>query len=74
VPDEKDIVWVGTALGDLRDFPHDARQDAGFQLEQVQFGFDPDDWGPVNTVGTGSRSQGEDQRRHFSRVLCDEVR
>ncbi len=46
---------MGTALDDLRDFPKSARQDAGFQLEQVQLGFDPDDWKPMPDVGMGTR-------------------
>lgn len=46
---------MGTSLEDLRDFPRNARQDAGFQLEQVQFGLDPDDWKPVAEVGPGTR-------------------
>ena len=33
---------MGTSLDDLREFPKDARQDTGFQLEQVQLGRDPD--------------------------------
>lgn len=52
---EKAIVWIGTALDDLRSFPSDARHDAGFQLEQVQLGFDPDDWKPMDSVGAGCR-------------------
>lgn len=55
VPDEKEIVWMGTSLEDLRDFPADARQDAGYQLEQVQFGLDPDDWKPMPAVGKSAR-------------------
>lgn len=55
VPDEKEIVWMGTSLDDLRDFPKDARQDAGYQLEQVQLGLDPDDWKPMPDVGSGTR-------------------
>lgn len=55
VPGEKEIVWVGSSLDDLRDFPRDARQDAGFQLEQVQFGLDLDDWKPMPSVGAGTR-------------------
>lgn len=46
---------MGTALEDLRDFPQNARQDAGYQLEQVQFGLDPDDWKPMPDVGAGTR-------------------
>lgn len=55
MPHEKEVVWVGTSLDDLRDFPTDARHDAGFQLEQVQLGLDPDDWKPMPTVGSGCR-------------------
>lgn len=46
---------MGSALDDLRDFPPSARQDCGFQLEQVQFGCDPDDWRPMPEVGPGTR-------------------
>lgn len=46
---------MGTSLDDLRDFPTDARQDAGFQLEQVQLGLEPDNWKPMSDVGAGCR-------------------
>jgi phage-related protein len=55
VLDEKEIVWMGTSLDDLRNFPQEARHDAGFQLEQVQLGLEPDDWKPMPAVGAGSR-------------------
>lgn len=55
MPGEKKVVWIGTALDDLRDFPKDARHDAGFQLEQVQLGLEPDDWKPMPAVGAGCR-------------------
>ena len=55
VPDEKKVVWIGTSLDDLRDFPEDARHDAGFQLEQVQLGLEPDDWKPMPAIGAGCR-------------------
>lgn len=47
----KPIRFHGGALADLRSFPDSARQDAGFQLDQVQLGHDPDDWRPMKTVG-----------------------
>ena len=50
---EKPLAWVGSALDDLRRFPEDARQRAGFQLDRVQRGFMPDDWKAVASVGTG---------------------
>jgi phage-related protein len=39
----------------LREFPLSARRDAGYQLDQVQRGGDPDDWKPMNTIGQGVR-------------------
>ena len=51
----KPIEFRGSALTDLRKFPAAARREAGFQLYQVQEGYDPDDWKPMNTVGPGVR-------------------
>lgn len=33
MPRHKDVVFVGSALRDLRAFPEDARRAAGFQLD-----------------------------------------
>ncbi len=51
----KSIVFRGGALDDLRGFPEAARREAGFQLDQVQQGRDPDDWKPMSAVGQGVR-------------------
>ena len=53
--DEKQILWVGSAYGDLLAFPKDARKEAGFQLGKVQAGLDPADWKPFDEVGAGTR-------------------
>lgn len=53
--DLKPIVFRGNALDDLRDFPEPVRQEAGYQLDKVQRGFEPTDWKPMNTVGRGVR-------------------
>jgi phage-related protein len=37
----------------LRAFPNDARQDAGYQLDKVQRGLQPDDFKPMPTIGKG---------------------
>jgi phage-related protein len=37
----------------LRDFPEDARQDAGYQLDKVQRGKQADDFKPMPSVGKG---------------------
>lgn len=49
----KPIEFRGSALDDLRDFPASAKREAGYQLDQVQHGGEPDDWKPMPTVGQG---------------------
>lgn len=51
----KDVEFRGTALADLRRFPTPARREAGYQIDRVQHGEDPDDWKPMNTIGPGVR-------------------
>jgi phage-related protein len=51
--DSKPVEFRGSALDDLRAFPQVARREAGYQLDQVQRGREPDDWKPMNTVGRG---------------------
>ncbi len=41
------IVFLGSSLADLKAFPVAARRRAGFQLDLVQAGHDPDDWKPM---------------------------
>jgi phage-related protein len=53
--DSKPVEFRGSALDDLRAFPEAARCEAGYQLDQVQHGRDPDDWKPMNTIGRGVR-------------------
>ena len=48
---EKLIRWVGSALEDLREFPPDARREAGYQLGRVQNGLMPENWKPMGSVG-----------------------
>ena len=35
------------------DFPVIVRRKAGFQLDRVQRGIDPDDWKPMTLIGSG---------------------
>lgn len=51
----KPIEFRGSALGDLRAFPDSVRREAGFQLDQVQHGVDPDHWKPMSAIGQGVR-------------------
>lgn len=47
------IVFMGSSKTDLRNFPRDAKWEAGFQLETLQYGGEPSDWKPMKTVGPG---------------------
>ena len=49
----KPVQFLGDSLQRLRDFPADARQDAGYQLDKVQRGLQPDDFKPMPTIGKG---------------------
>lgn len=49
----KPIRFLGDSLKCLREFPEDERQDAGFQLDQVQRGKQPDDFKPMPSIGRG---------------------
>jgi phage-related protein len=50
---EKPLRWVGSSRRDLRDFPPEARREAGFNLDRVQTGRTPRNWKPLDGVGTG---------------------
>jgi phage-related protein len=51
----KRIEFLGNALDNLRAFPVSAKREAGYQLDQVQQGLDPDSWKPMPTIGKGVR-------------------
>lgn len=48
-----EIVFLGSSLEGLREFPDAAKQAAGHQLDRVQNGLEPNDWKPMKTVGKG---------------------
>ena len=49
------LKFAGSALADIRVFPLEARQEAGYQLSQVQFGHEPSDWKPMSSISPGVR-------------------
>jgi phage-related protein len=51
----KPIEFLGDSLARLRKFPGGARRAAGYQLDRVQRGLEPDDWKPMPAIGTGVR-------------------
>jgi len=53
--DPKPVRFMGSALSDLRAFPAAAKREAGYQIDRVQHGHEPDDWKPMKTIGRGVR-------------------
>lgn len=51
----KPVDFCGDALDALRAFPESARRQAGYQIDKVQHGEEPDDWKPMKTIGAGVR-------------------
>lgn len=49
----KPVRFLGDSLKCLRGFPEDAMQDAGYQLDKVQRGNQPDDFKPMPSIGKG---------------------
>ncbi|MHB8391422.1 MAG: type II toxin-antitoxin system RelE/ParE family toxin [Acidobacteriaceae bacterium] len=49
----KPVRFLGDSLERLREFPEDARNNTGYQLEQVQRGKQPDDFKPMPSIGKG---------------------
>ncbi len=49
----KPVRFLGDALKCLREFPVDARQDAGRQIDRVQRGMQPFDFKPMPSIGKG---------------------
>jgi Phage-related protein len=49
------VQFLGDSLKCLRDFPEDARHDAGYQLDKVQRGEQPDDFKPMPVIGKGAQ-------------------
>ncbi len=50
----KKLIWLGDTRKKLREFPDQARRDAGEQLWRVQSGGEPVDWRPMPSIGTGA--------------------
>jgi phage-related protein len=49
----KPLRFVGDSLKSLREFPANAKQDAGYQLDKVQRGEQPIDFKPMPSIGKG---------------------
>ncbi|MBX8500842.1 type II toxin-antitoxin system RelE/ParE family toxin [Pseudomonas cichorii] len=51
----KPLKFLGDSLDQLRGFPLAAQSIAGFQLDCIQRGIEPDDWKPMKIIGPGVR-------------------
>ena len=49
----KRIQFEGSSLADLKAFPEDARNNAGYQLHRIQNGAEPNDFKAIPRVGKG---------------------
>lgn len=49
----KSVRFLGNSLKAMREFPEDARHDAGYQIDKVQRGLQPDDFKPMPGIGKG---------------------
>jgi phage-related protein len=50
----KPLRFLGDSLKCLREFPRNAKHDAGYQLDQVQRGRRPTDFKPMPSIGPGA--------------------
>ena len=67
--DRKPVRFVGAALADLKDFPKNAMQDVGFQLDKISKGQDPDDFKAIPRVGRGAMELRVWDEEGTSRIL-----
>ncbi|MGX1809755.1 type II toxin-antitoxin system RelE/ParE family toxin [Nocardia sp. NPDC055321] len=51
----KPVKFIGRSLDELRDFPDDAKQDAGYHIHLVQVGATPPSSKPMPNIGQGVR-------------------
>ena len=51
----KPVSFLGDSLDAICRFPDGARREAGFQVDRVQRGLDPDHWKPMKAIGSGVR-------------------
>lgn len=49
----KSLIGPGSSHDDICRFPATERQEAGFELYQVQLGHEPSDWKPMPAIGPG---------------------
>lgn len=51
----KTVVFEGVSLETLRQFPDNARLRAGYEIDRVHRGMEPENWKPFPSIGKGVR-------------------
>jgi len=51
----KPIVFLGTSLESIRNLPPSVKREAGYELDKVQRGNQPNDWKAMPNIGSGVR-------------------
>jgi phage-related protein len=51
----KPVVFLGRSLAAIRRFPDGARRAAGYQIDRLQRGLNPDDWKAMPSIGHNVR-------------------
>ncbi|MFH1092006.1 MAG: type II toxin-antitoxin system RelE/ParE family toxin [Pseudomonadota bacterium] len=51
----KQVEFHGTSRKDIKEFPEEAKKQAGHQLMRVQHGLEPSDWKVMSNIGLGVR-------------------
>jgi phage-related protein len=67
--DEKPLVWVGSSLKDLREFPDEVKEDIGSALSAAQFGGKAKNAKPWKGSGSGVFELVEDYRNDTYRAV-----
>ena len=71
----KEIIWLGSSYQALLDFSKPAKQIAGYNLDKLQRGQEPQDWKPMNSIGKGVkelRIHSENEYRIIYLAQCSE--
>ncbi len=65
----KPIQFIGTSRQRLKEFPDQARRQAGYELGELQKGRMPYDWKPMSAIGPGT-IEIRIHEPHEHRVIC----
>jgi phage-related protein len=68
--DPKPVEFRASSLDDLRAFPVTARREAGYQIDRVQNGHEPDHWKPLSSIGSGVQEIRIRDAAGAFRVIC----